>query len=90
MDLKAADQRATATRDLYNGFGNALSVAFELAMIPVLFAGGGHLVDRWAGTSPLFLILFVILAVVGLGVKEYYRYAARMAEHEKDAPWARK
>jgi F0F1-type ATP synthase assembly protein I len=84
------DLKAQTNRDLFNGFGNALSVAFELAMTPILFAGGGHLVDRWAGTSPLFLILFVILAVVGLGAKEYYTYAARMAEHEKDAPWARK
>ena len=40
-------------------------------------------------TTPLFIILTVLLAVVGLGVRTYYTYQAEMAVHDADAPWAR-
>jgi F0F1-type ATP synthase assembly protein I len=83
------DSKGQATRDLYNGFGDTLTVAFELALIPVLFAGAGILLDRWLGTSPLFLVALVVLAVVGLGAKMYYRYKAQMEKAEAGAPWRR-
>ena len=94
MDLKATDPKAGALNagprsDLYNGFGDTLTLAFELALVPVIFAGIGHVLDRWLGTEPLLLIVWIVLAVVGLGAKMYYRYTAQMQAHEAEGPWAR-
>ena len=74
-------------RETYNGFGEALARAFELAVTPVLMGGGGWLLDRWLGTSPVFTIVLFVLAVVGLGASSYYRYTADMKAHEARMPW---
>lgn len=53
---------------------DGISVAFELVGTPAVFAGAGHLVDRWAGTSPIFALAFAAVAlatVVGLVVWRY-------------------
>ena len=77
-------------RETYNGFGEALARAFELALTPVVMGGGGWLLDRWLGTSPAFTIVLFLLAVVGLGAQSYYRYTADMEEHEARMPWGRR
>ncbi len=79
------DNRAT-----YQGFGDALAMAFELVFTPLLFALGGWLLDRWLGTTPVLLIVLVVLAVVGMAVRTYYGYDARMKVHEAAGPWARR
>jgi F0F1-type ATP synthase assembly protein I len=76
-------------RELNNGFGEALSRAFELAATPAIFAGLGWLVDRWLGTSPLFLIVFFLLAIAGVGYMTWFKYEAEMKQHEADAVWNR-
>jgi len=50
----------------------------------VVFLGLGWLVDRWVGTQPLFMIVFVVLAIVGLGAKIYGTYTARMEALEAE------
>lgn len=77
-------------RELNNGFGEALSRAFELAATPAIFAGLGWLLDRWLGTSPLFLIILFLFAVAGVGYMTWFKYEAEMKEHEADAVWNRK
>jgi hypothetical protein len=74
---------------LYNGFGNGLARAMELAFTPALFGLLGHLLDDWLGTNPIFLILFVLFALSGLGVRMYYGYDREMRAHEAAGPWAR-
>ena len=69
-------------RELYNGFGETLARAFEIAVTPLLFGLFGHLLDGAAGTSPLFTIVLFLLAVVGLAVKLYYGYVEEMKVHE--------
>jgi F0F1-type ATP synthase assembly protein I len=81
------EAKGEATRELYGGFSDTLTLAFELALIPAMFAGLGLVLDRWLGTSPLFLIVWVALAATGLGAKMYYRYKARMEALEEGAPW---
>jgi ATP synthase protein I len=76
-------------RELNNGFGDALSRAFELAATPAIFGGLGWLVDRWLGTSPLFLIVFFFFAVAGVGYMTWFRYESEMQEHESEAVWNR-
>ena len=75
---------------LYNGAGNAWSLAFEIPLTVFLFGLGGWALDRWIDTFPLFSLIFVLFAIAGLGVRIYYRYLAQMQEEEANAPWARR
>ena len=77
-------------RELNNGFGDALSRAFELAATPAIFAGIGWLVDRLVGTPHVFLLLFFFFAIAGVGYMSWFRYEQEMKAHEADAVWNRK
>ena len=73
-------------RELWNGFSSALSRAIEFVVTPLVFALAGYGLDRWLGTSPLFLVVLAALAFVGLAVKSYYTYRAEMEAHEARLP----
>jgi F0F1-type ATP synthase assembly protein I len=72
---------------LYNGAGNGLARAFELAVTPIVFGLLGHLLDRRLGTSPLFLTVLFLVCIVGMGVRMYYGYREAMAAHDLASPW---
>ncbi len=74
--------------ELYNGAGEGLSRAFELALTPAIIGGFGYLLDRWLGLVPVFTIIFFLIAMGGLMARMYYGYDARMKEHEAVSPWA--
>lgn len=74
-------------RALNNGFGEALSRAFEFAVSPVVFGFLGHLLDMRLGTSPAFLLILAGLCVVGLFVKTWYAYDAEMRAQDAAGPW---
>jgi F0F1-type ATP synthase assembly protein I len=57
---------------------DALGIAIEFAVITSLFFVVGWLIDRWLGTLPLFMIVFTVLAAVGLFAKSKYRYDLKM------------
>jgi F0F1-type ATP synthase assembly protein I len=76
-------------RELYNGFGNAMGLAVELAGAPMLFGLLGWWLDRRYGTGHLLLIVLTLFAVLGLAVKTYYGYVHKMEQHEANAPWRR-
>lgn len=78
------------TRDLYNGFGNGLARAFELAVTPAVFGGIGYAVDRSIGTVPLVTIGLLLFALVGMFVRMWYGYDAEMKAHEARGPWTAK
>lgn len=82
------DQRAK--RDLYNGFGNTLSRAFEIVLLPLLFALPGWGIDRWLGTSPLFALLFGLFGLAGIAARSYFEYSARMDRELANLPGARR
>ncbi len=75
-------------RDMYRGFGDGFTRAFELALTPGVFAAFGYLLDRWIGIIPVLTIVFFLMAVAGQFVKMYYVYEARMKVHEASGPWA--
>ena len=81
MDLRAR-------RELNNGFGEALSRAFELAVTPVVFGFLGHLIDLRTHTSPIFMLAFAAFAVVGSFVKLWYAYDGEMRSRDAESPWA--
>lgn len=72
----------SAKRELNNGFGNALTVAVELAVTPAIFALVGWQIDRWLGTSPLFLLFFFVFTVGYVSWKQYVTYDAKMRHQE--------
>jgi F0F1-type ATP synthase assembly protein I len=76
--------------DLYNGAGEGMSRAFELALTPAIIGGFGYLLDRWLGLVPVLTIIFFLVAICGVMARMYYAYVARMAEHEAVGPWADK
>ena len=88
--MAAIDQRdQDERRKLNQGFGAALNNAFEIAMIPLVFAGLGWLVDRALGTGWVFTATLAIVGLVGTFVKLYYRYSYDMAQIEESGPWRR-
>jgi F0F1-type ATP synthase assembly protein I len=79
---------AGPNQDLYNGAGEGMSRAFELALTPAIIGGLGYLLDRWLGMLPVFTIIFFLGAMVGLMARMYYAYDARMKDHDATGPWA--
>lgn len=71
-------------QQLNTGFVNALSRAFEFAATTAIFCGLGYLVDRLAGTGPIFLIALTVLALVGQFLRLWYAYDAEMKGHEAE------
>jgi len=74
--------------DLYRGFGDGFSRAFELAVTPVIFGAMGYGLDRWLGLVPVFTTIFVLVTVVGLLLRVWYGYVYRMQALEAAGPWA--
>jgi F0F1-type ATP synthase assembly protein I len=54
--------------------GQGMDAAFTLA----LFLGLGFLVDRWLGTTPLFMIVLFLVVAVALFLSWKARYTASM------------
>ena len=67
-----------------------LAHAMAMVAVPTLFGFLGHLLDQAVGTGPVFLLVFATVGVVASFLSAYYRYEARMAQHEADKPWNRK
>jgi hypothetical protein len=58
--------------------GRGMDAVLTLA----LFLGAGYLVDRWLGTTPTFMIVFVVVGSIGLFVSFKARYEATMSHLE--------
>jgi F0F1-type ATP synthase assembly protein I len=85
VDQRDQDER----RKLNQGFGAALTNAFDIALVPVMFAGIGWLIDRGLGTGWVFTTILAIVGLVGVFVKLYYRYTSEMTQLEASGPWRR-
>jgi F0F1-type ATP synthase assembly protein I len=74
----------TLKQELNRGFGDALAIAFELALTPVIMGLIGWQLDRWLGTGPA-LALFLFVFTVSYEIWKFFkRYEARMeAEQAK-------
>jgi F0F1-type ATP synthase assembly protein I len=56
----------------------------DLALVTFVFLGIGYGLDRWFGTRPVFIICFVLLALVGQFARMKYAYDATMRLHEQE------
>ena len=77
-------------RDMYNGFGDGLARAFELAVTPVVFGAIGYGLDHWWGLTPLFTLVLFLFGVAGTSYMAWFRYEAEMRRVEADKPWTRR
>lgn len=80
---------AAPKNELYNGAGEGLNRAFELALTPAIIGGFGYLLDRWLGLLPILTIVFFLIGMGGVIARMWYAYDAKMKEHEQAGPWAR-
>lgn len=63
---------------------DTLGRGMEVALVTLLFLGLGYLVDRWAGTQPLFMIVFSVLVLVAQFVRLRASYQLRMEQLEAE------
>jgi F0F1-type ATP synthase assembly protein I len=75
-------------RAMNQGFGDGMSRAFELVATPLVFGGIGLLIDRLAGTAPVFVVCLSAFAVIGTFLRAWYGYDAEMRSHEQSGRWA--
>lgn len=80
------DQQAER-RELYNGFGNALSLGIEFALGPVIFGGLGWLLDRTFGLAPILTVILSLVGVVATFLRMWFRYDAEMKVKEAEGIW---
>jgi ATP synthase protein I len=55
-----------------SGFGEAMGLSAELVVTTLVGTGLGWLVDRWVGTTPVFLIIG-LLAGGAAGISRIFR-----------------
>ena len=56
----------------------------DFALTTLLFLGIGWALDRWLDTEPVFMIVFVTLALVGNFARMWFDYGQKMSRHEAD------
>jgi len=64
------------------GMGDAMRLAIDL--VACVFVGGalGYFLDRWLGTKPWFLIVFLIFGLVA-GFRNFYTFAGNLLRPNK-------
>jgi hypothetical protein len=86
---KPASSRVTALLGARpNGRGSGadagLGQGMEMALTLAVFFGLGWLIDRTAGTQPIFMIALTVFAVVGQSTRMWFEYDARMKRLEAE------
>ncbi|MGH9025028.1 MAG: AtpZ/AtpI family protein [Acidimicrobiia bacterium] len=76
-------------RQLYSGFGDALSLTIEFVATPLIFAAAGFFLDRWLGTDPYLTIALGAFALIGVVLRAYYVYQTAIEAQEAGKPWTR-
>ena len=60
--------------------GRGMDMAFTVGLFFLI----GLVLDRWLGTTPLFMITLTVLAVVGFFISLKYRYTEEMERLEAE------
>lgn len=74
-----------AKQDLNRGFSDAFVRGVDLALTPVVFGLIGWVIDRAAGTSPVFTLLVATIGVIGTGVKMKLGYDRQMSAFDGES-----
>lgn len=79
-----AEREAGNDKDNKSGYGTAVKLSSEFIAGVVVGAGLGWAIDRWAGTSPWGLVVFLLLGF-GAGVLNVLRSIGHVAEFGQGA-----
>lgn len=71
------------------GADDGITAAFELVLTPALFAFFGYLIDRWLGTTPIFILVLAAIVLAYEVWKLCAGYTERMKAYEASLPDAR-
>ena len=71
------------------GYGDAMGRGLELALTLAVLSGIGWLIDRQAGTTPLFTAILSVVGFAGISVKLWIGYDLEMRRHDEGAVWNR-
>ena len=76
MDLAKWSQQAVGGNRIGNdsAVADGFSKAVEFVATPLFFGVGGHFLDRWLGTSPIFTVVLFVWALtvtVGMSIRDY-------------------
>lgn len=63
---------------------SAIGKGLDIALTLAIFFGIGFGLDRWLGTTPLFMIVLSVAAAVGLMARTWSRYESSMQQHEAE------
>jgi hypothetical protein len=77
-------------RAMNQGFGDGLARAFELVATPAVFGALGYLIDRIAGTMPVFTVVLGVFGLVGTFLRAWYGYDSEMRALESSGRWVRR
>jgi hypothetical protein len=61
-------------RMLAPGIGDTLARGFEWAATIAIFLGVGYVLDRVLGTTPVFMVILFVFALVGQTVRAYFHF----------------
>jgi len=61
-------------RVLAPGIGDTLARGFEWAATIAIFLGVGFVLDRILGTTPVFMVVLFVFALVGQIVRAYFHF----------------
>ena len=61
-------------RVLAPGIGDTLARGFEWAATIAIFLGLGFVLDRILGTTPIFMVVLFVFALVGQIVRAYFHF----------------
>ena len=75
-------------QDTYNGFGDSLARAFELAATPAVFGVLGYWLDGKFGIRPVLTITLSLLTLITMGIRTAIGYDQQMRRHEAEGSWA--
>jgi len=81
---------AMRTKALPTAENDAFAHAGAMVLFPLLLGFLGVVIDRALGTHWVFTALLATLGVIGSFASAYYRYEARMAQHDEGKPWTRR
>lgn len=70
-------------RELNNGFGNALTLAVELTVTPMIFGFLGWLLDDRLNTRPIFMLVFFAFVLGYVIWKHHALYSAAMDDEQR-------
>ena len=68
------------------GADDGVTAAFELVLTPALFAVFGYLIDRWLGTTPIFIFVLAGIVAVYEVWKLWFNYTQRLPAYEAALP----